>query len=66
MADDKKAPIMTRFFHTCLLILGGVFGLWLAVSLIQQIWLWLVLLGSIALLITATLWFIRWRRDRRW
>ncbi|WP_125130781.1 hypothetical protein [Microbacterium sp. 10M-3C3] len=66
--DDDKEPvsIMTRFFRACVLMLAGVFVLWLALHLLAQIWGWLLLLAAIAGLIYGVIWFVRWRRDRRW
>lgn len=65
--DDKKPePLMTRFFHGCLLLLGGVVVLWLALHLLAQFWGWLLLIAVLAGLVWALIWFIRWRRDRRW
>lgn len=66
MSDDKKPPLMTRFFHACLLLLAGLVALWLAIQLAGQIWGWLLLLAILALLIGAAIWFVRWYRDRRW
>jgi hypothetical protein len=40
------------------------FMLWLAVWLIQQIWVWLLILSGIALLLAGTISWIRWRRNR--
>lgn len=66
--DDKREPVplMTRFFRGCLLLLAGVIMLWLALQFLAQFWGWLLLLAAIAGLIYAAIWYIRWRRDRRW
>lgn len=66
--DNEKEPvsIMTRFFRACLLALAGLFVLWLALQLLAQIWGWLLLLAATAGLVYATIWFVRWRCDRRW
>ena len=65
--DDKEpTPAMTRFFRACLLALAGVFVLWLALHLLAQFWGWLLLLAAITGLIYVAVWFIRWRRNRRW
>lgn len=50
--DEKKeepASMSKRFFTACLLILGGIIVLQLALQLLAQIWIWLVLAGVIAL-----------------
>ena len=65
--DDKKPePMMTRLFHACLLILGTVIVLWLALELLAQFWGWLLLVAAVVALIWAAVWFVGWRRDRRW
>ena len=40
------------------------FMLWLAVRLIQQIWVWLLILSGIALLLAGIITWFRWRRSR--
>ncbi|WP_375384002.1 hypothetical protein [uncultured Microbacterium sp.] len=57
---------MTKFFRACLLALGGVFVLWLGLQLLSQIWGWLLLIAAIGAIVWVTVWFVRWRRDRRW
>ncbi|MDL9980098.1 hypothetical protein [Microbacterium candidum] len=64
--NEKKEGIMTRLFQACLLLLGCVIALAIAVHLLAQFWGWLVLLVAIALLIGAGVWVARWWRDRRW
>ena len=64
--DEKPVTLMSRFFRACLLTLAGVFALWLAMQLLAQFWGWLLLAGALGGLAWATVWCIRWRRDRRW
>lgn len=64
--DEKPETIMSKFFRACLLALAGVVALWLAVQLLAQFWGWLLLVAALGGLIWATIWFIRWQRDRRW
>ena len=64
--DEKPDTLMSRFFRACLLTLAGVFALWLAMQLLAQFWGWLLLAGALGGLARATVWCIRWRRDRRW
>lgn len=64
--DEKPDTLMSRFFRACLLALAGVFALWLAMQLLAQFWGWLLLAAALGGLTWATVWFIRWRRDRRW
>ncbi|EXJ51484.1 MULTISPECIES: hypothetical protein [unclassified Microbacterium] len=42
--DEKKKDTMSqKFFNACLLILGGVIVLALAIQLLSQIWVWVVI-----------------------
>ncbi len=45
MSRDTPPPVTSRFFRACLLILGGVFALWLAIDLLAQFWGWVLLIG---------------------
>lgn len=61
---DSTGPVR-GLWHAALLILGACLSLWLAVQLIQSVWLWLLvgalLVGAIAVLVAL------WRRRRsRW
>ena len=64
--DEKPDTLMSRFFRACLLALACVFALWLAMQLRAQFWGWRLLAGALGWLAWATVWCIRWRRDRRW
>ncbi|MFT4259483.1 hypothetical protein [Microbacterium sp.] len=65
--DDKKPEtLMDKFFRACLLALGGVIVLWLALQLLAQFWGWLLLAAALCGLAWATVWFVRWRRNGRW
>lgn len=64
--DDKPVPLMTRFFYGCLLLLGGIIALTIALQLAVQVWGWLLLLAILGLLIGGGVWYLRWRNDRRW
>ncbi|QAY74259.1 hypothetical protein ET445_13915 [Agromyces protaetiae] len=64
--DEKPETIMQKFFRACLLGLAGVFVLWLAIQLLAQFWGWLLLAAALGGLVWATIWFVHWRRDRRW
>lgn len=64
--DEKPEPLMTKFFRACLLGLAGVILLCLALELLSKIWGWLLLIAAIGGLIWGAVWFVRWRRDRRW
>ncbi len=51
MADSTPPTIVQRFFRACLLILGGIAALWLALDLLAQFWGWVVLIVVIALVL---------------
>lgn len=65
-AEKKPVPLMTRLFRSCLLLLAATIVLWIALEMLAKIWVWLAVLLGIAGLIFAAIWFIGWRRDRRW
>ena len=46
---DAPPPVTSRFFRACLLILGGIVALWLALELLAQFWGWVLLVAAIAL-----------------
>lgn len=58
-----KNPI-EKLFELCLLILGCAVALWIAVVVIEHIWVWLVVGGVVTLGIgIVVLWFrSRWGR----
>ncbi|MBT9605912.1 hypothetical protein [Microbacterium sp.] len=63
--DEKEKETMTqRFFTACLLILGGVIVLVIALEFVSQIWGWLVLAAVITLAIWVAVRAIGARRDR--
>lgn len=51
MAESTPPTIVQRFFRACLLVLGGIAALWLALTLLSQFWGWIVLIASIALVL---------------
>lgn len=53
---------MTRsFFHACLLILGGMIALSLAVDVLRCIWPWLIGAVAVAAVIYVAVWWVRQR-----
>ncbi|KZE42036.1 hypothetical protein [Microbacterium sp. T32] len=54
--EAAKAFAWTVFFIALLL--------WAAVWLIQQIWVWLLVLLAVVLLVGGVVWWLRARRDR--
>lgn len=61
--DVRRDPA-ERFFHACLLVLGGAIALGLALQLISQIWPWLVLAAVVGISGRAALSWWRARRQR--
>ncbi|MEC5152434.1 hypothetical protein [Cryobacterium sp. GrIS_2_6] len=53
-----------RFFNFCLLVLGGIVLLDLALELLAQFWGWLVLVGVVVAASWALVYIVRARRDR--
>jgi NADH:ubiquinone oxidoreductase subunit 2 (subunit N) len=62
MADKEPTPknIAQRFFDLCLLLLGGIIALWVALQFLAQFWGWLVLVAAIWALVAI----MRARRNR--
>ncbi|GGF31394.1 hypothetical protein GCM10010922_03050 [Microbacterium sorbitolivorans] len=65
MSESKPPSIVTRFFHACLLILGGIIALAVALELLAQFWGWLALIAGIALMLCAGAWAYRYWWGRR-
>ncbi len=60
MPESTPPPITQRFFRACLLILGGIVCLWLALELLAQSWGWLLLIAAIVLVLCAGVWAYRY------
>nr|WP_278102294.1 hypothetical protein [Microbacterium proteolyticum] len=63
MSSSEKT-VLGRFVSVCAMVAFAAFLLWLAVWLIQQIWVWLLIAIVLAGVITVTVIFLRYRRDR--
>ncbi|WP_036318622.1 hypothetical protein [Microbacterium sp. B24] len=63
MSSSEKT-LLGRFVSACGMVAFAAFLLWLAVWLIQQIWVWLLLAVVLAVVITVTVIVLRYRRDR--
>jgi fatty acid desaturase len=61
--EDPKS-VARRFFNFCLLLLGGIVLLYLALELLAHFWGWLVLLGVVVTAIWALMRIVSARRDR--
>ena len=53
MPEETPTPTPMRFFRACILILGGVICLWLALQLLAQFWGWILLISVIVLVLCA-------------
>ncbi|WP_295103914.1 hypothetical protein [uncultured Microbacterium sp.] len=60
MSEQKPSTIVQRFFRACLLILGGIVALWLAVELLAQFWAWVLLISVIVLVLCVGVWAYRY------
>lgn len=65
MADQSPSPLSQHFFRACLLILGGVVALWVALDLLARFWGWIALIMIVVLILRVGISFYRWRRDSR-
>lgn len=60
MSGDTPPTIMQRFFRACLLILGSIVCLWVALELLAQFWGWILLAAAIVLMLCVGLWAYRY------
>lgn len=60
MSESKPPSIVQRFFRACLLILGGILALWIALELLAQFWVWILLVSVIVLALCAAIWACRY------
>lgn len=65
MPDSQPPTVVQRFFRACMLILGGVLALWLALELLAQFWGWILLIGVIVLVLFAAVYTYRYWWGRR-
>jgi phosphate/sulfate permease len=63
MSSSEKT-VLGRFVSACAMVAFAAFLLWLAVWLIQQIWVWLLIAVVLGGVIAVTVIFLRYRRDR--
>lgn len=65
MADETPRGVTSRFFRACLLILGGIVALWVALELLAQFWGWILLIGGTVLVLCAAVYAYRYWWGRR-
>lgn len=58
---DKPSSATSKLLNACLRILAAVVVIVLAIELIKAYWIWIVLTGVIAAVVTLLIW---WRRAR--
>ena len=63
MSSSEKT-VLGRFVSACAMIAVAAFLLWLAVYLIQQIWIWLLIAIVLATVVIVITMVVRFRRDR--
>ena len=61
--SDSPGPVRA-FWNAALLVLAACVLLWLAVQVIESIWIWLLVGAIIAVLGWALVVWWRWRRSR--
>ena len=62
--NKEKATMSQRFLTACLLILGGVIALYVAIELLSHFWGWIVLSAAVILVGWIAFKVIQARRDR--
>ena len=66
MSNDQKSSLTSSAWRGALAVLGIVVVLWLAVKLLEQIWVVLLIVAVVLGIIVAMVSGIRWWRQRRW
>ncbi|TFD27341.1 hypothetical protein [Cryobacterium lyxosi] len=66
MPDKGPTPknLAQRFFDLCLLLLGGIIALWVALQFLAQFWGWIALIAVLVTAIWALVQVLRARRNR--
>lgn len=63
MPSSDPGPLETAKAFAWTMFLVGLL-LWLAVWLIQQVWVWLLVILAVVLPVGGLVWWVRVRRDR--
>lgn len=63
MSSSDKT-LVGRLIQIAASILIGCLLLWLAVWILQQIWIWLLIIAGLILVSWTLVLVLRWRRDR--
>lgn len=66
MSNDSRNSLSSSLWGVATAVLGSVVAVWLAIKLIEQIWLPLLLVVAVVLVVTAAVIVLRWWLRRRW
>lgn len=66
MADKEPTPknLAQRSFDLCVLLLGGIIALWVALQFLAHFWGWIVLIAVLVAAIWALVAILRAKRNR--
>jgi putative effector of murein hydrolase LrgA (UPF0299 family) len=64
MSGENPKTLGQRFFMFCLLMLGGIIALTLALDFFARIWGWLLLIGLLVCAVWVAIVVLRARRSR--
>lgn len=64
MSNLSPQGPLNQLANAAAMLVIVMFLLWLAVWLLQQIWLWLLILLGVTALFGGAVWLVRWRRNR--
>ena len=63
--SESSRSLSQRFFGLCVLLLGGIVAIWLALELLARIWGWIALIVTV-LLVVFLAWKLYQHRSSRW
>ncbi|WP_066518316.1 hypothetical protein [Curtobacterium ammoniigenes] len=67
MSPDGPTSLLSSVWRGALVLLGTAVCVWIAASLIQQVWVVLVVVAAVAVVITSAVIVLRWWwRRRQW
>lgn len=65
MSNDSKSSLSSSLWGVAIAILGTVVAVWIAVKLIEQIWVALVVIAAVVVIVAAAIIAFRWWWQRR-
>jgi hypothetical protein len=67
MSNEPGRSLLQSLWHAALMVTASVILIWIAVKLIEQIWIVLVILAAVGAVTTGVVIAIRkWLASRRW